>query len=176
MPNLYNNASGGLVGPVNRMYANRLIANTAMNTKLRIAGGGGICEWKHVVEAIMFGASITPMCTKLLWDGFEVITKINEGLLAFMEEQGYETIEDMRGMALKHLVTPDKLEAVDVLPHFDRDRCVKCGACLKVGSCTALYADEEKNIHVDESKCAFCGLCASLCPRKAIYFPNEREQ
>ena len=176
MPNLYNNAIGGLVGPVNRMYANRLIANTAMNTKLRIAGGGGICEWKHVVEAIMFGASITPMCTKLLWDGFEVITKINEGLLAFMEEQGYETIEDMRGMALKHLVTPDKLEAVDVLPHFDRDRCVKCGACLKVGSCTALYADEEKNIHVDESKCAFCGLCASLCPRKAIYFPNEREQ
>lgn len=173
MPNLDNNAIGGLVGPVNRMYANRLIANTAMNTDLKIAGGGGICEWKHVVESIMFGASITPMCTKLLWDGFGVITKINKGLLAFMEEQGYETIDEMRGIALKHLVTPDKLEAREVLPHFDRERCIKCGACLNIGSCTALSFDEKKEVQVDESRCACCGLCASLCPRGAIYFPKE---
>ena len=176
MPNLGNNALGGLVGPVNRHYANRLIANTALNTSLPIAGGGGITEWTHVVEAIMFGASITPMCTKLLWDGFEVIRKMNQGLLQFMEEQGYETIGDMRGLALKHLVTPDKLEAYDVPPHFDRERCVGCGACLKIGSCTALSLDEERKAQVDVSKCAFCGLCGSLCPRGAIYFPREWEQ
>lgn len=173
MANLDNNAIGGLVGPVNRMYGNRLIVNAATNTNKPIAGGGGITEWKHVVESIMFGASITPMCTKLLWDGFGVIKDINEGLLKFMEEQGYNTIDDMRGIAIQHLVTPDKLIARDVLPHFDRDRCVKCGACLKVGSCSALYQDADKNIQVDASKCQFCGLCGALCPKKAIYFPTE---
>ena len=173
MPNLDNNAIGGLVGPVNRMYANRLIVNASTNTDKPIAGGGGICEWKHVAESIMFGASITPMCTKLLWDGFGVIKDINDGLLRFMEEQGYETLADMRGIAQQYLVTPDKLIARDILPHFDRDKCVKCGACLKVGSCTALYQDKDKNIQVDASRCAFCGLCAALCPKKAIYFPTE---
>ncbi len=176
MPNLGNNALGGLVGPVNRQYAYRLIANTAMNTSLRIAGGGGITEWTHVVEAIMFGASITPMCTKLLWDGFDVIRKMNQGLLRFMEEQGYETIDAMRGLALRHLVTPDRLEAHDVPPHFDRERCVGCGACLKIGSCTALSLDEERKVQVDVDKCAFCGLCGSLCPRGAIHFPGEGER
>ena len=174
MPNLGNNALGGLVGPVNRLYANRLIANTAMNTALRIAGGRGITEWAHVVEAIMFGASITPMCTKLLWDGFEVIRKMNQGLLRFMEEQGYETIDAMRGLALRHLVAPDRLEAYDVPPHFDRERCVGCGACLRIASCTALSFDKEQNVQVDVDKCVFCGLCGSLCPRRAISFPREK--
>lgn len=175
MPNLGRNSTGGLTGPVNRLYALRLVSNVAAGTKLTIAGGGGITEWQHCIESIMFGATITPMCSKLLWDGFGVIPKMNEAILRFMEEQGYETIADMRGLALKYIVPSDDIESYDIPPHFDRTKCSRCGMCLKIGSCTALYFDEEKNIQVDESKCEYCGLCASLCPKKAIYFPRDWE-
>jgi dihydroorotate dehydrogenase/Pyruvate/2-oxoacid:ferredoxin oxidoreductase delta subunit len=175
MPNVGLNSTGGLTGPVNRLLALRLISNVAMNTKLTILGGGGITEWQHCIESIMFGSTLTPICSKFLWDGFEVIPKMNEAILRFMEEQGYETIADMRGLALKYLVPSDKIEAYDVLPHFDRAKCVRCGMCLKIGYCTALYFDENKNIQVDGEKCQYCGLCASLCPRKAIYFPRDWE-
>ena len=121
----------------------------------------------------MFGSTLTPICSKFLWDGFEVIPKMNDNTPLY-EEQGYETIADMRGLALKYLVPSDKIEAYDVLPHLT-GQMRRCGMCLKIGSCTALYFDENKNIQVDGEKCQYCGLCASLCPRKAIYFPRDWE-
>jgi len=174
MNNLMNNAIGGCVGPVNRLYSNRLVANAATGTDLIIAGGGGITEWQHVVETIMFGATLTTMCTKLLWDGFGVIKRINEQLLQYMEEQGYESISDMRGLALKHLVAPDKLETIDALPEIDAGKCVGCGVCTKIGSCTALFVNDRKKAEVIPEKCARCGLCGCLCPKKAISFPTAQ--
>lgn len=138
MSNLGNNALGALVGPAVRQHSNRMICNAARGTGLTIAGGGGISKWEHAVETIMYGATLTQMCTKLLWDGFDCIAQMNENMLRFMEEEGYETLADVRGLSLPYIVTPDHLEVYDEYPRFDRERCTGCGRCTRIGSCSAL--------------------------------------
>ena len=169
MANFGNSAFGAACGPANKQLGKKLVADVVMNSKLVVVGGGGVENWEDVVELIMFGGTLVPMCTKLLWDGFDVITKINKRLLRFMENQGYKTLEDMRGLALKHVTTPDKLIVYDSLPHIDEEKCVACGKCTKVGSCVALTLVDKKII-VEESKCFRCGLCGCLCPENAISF------
>jgi dihydroorotate dehydrogenase (fumarate) len=171
MPTMGNNSLGAAVGPVNRLHANRLICTASRECDVPIAGGGGISQWEHIVETIMFGASLTQICTKFLWDGFDDIPKMNEQLLKFMKNQGYATIADMRGIALKHLVMGDKLEFIESMPEIDGAKCVGCGACAKIGSCTALQMEGKKALF-EAKKCVSCGLCAALCPTKAISFAD----
>lgn len=160
---------GGACGTMNRPYSNRFVALCAQNTNLMIAGGGGIEKWQDAVESIMFGATLTTMCSKLLWDGYPYLKKVIEGLERFMDEQGYESLGQMRGSALKTLVTNDALEYDTVPAKVDEAACIGCGACERVGSCKAISIVGKKAV-VDLKRCIACGLCASLCPKQAISF------
>ena len=48
-----------------------------------------------------------------------------------------------------------------------RDKCKKCGMCLKPG-CPALTRNEDGTIAIDETMCTDCGLCVKLCKFDAI--------
>ncbi|MDB8803530.1 sulfite reductase subunit C [Romboutsia sp. 1001216sp1] len=55
------------------------------------------------------------------------------------------------------------------LPHYERDRCVSCGACVKKCkqlSTGALHAENYRVIR-DHSKCIGCGECVLNCPTNA---------
>lgn len=161
---------GGINGPTLRPICNRVAAEAAMAADRPVMGGGGIRDWKHVVESVMFGASLTFMCSKLLTDGFGVIGKINAGLAEFMQRKGYESIDDMRGLALRHVIPPSGLDyAMGPKAKIDPERCIGCGACAAVGSCFAVTL-ENGRARVDANLCESCGLCASLCPRGAVSF------
>ncbi len=60
---------------------------------------------------------------------------------------------------LKGQVFPNKCK-------INTDKCVKCGACLKIG-CPAL-TKTENGIAIDEAMCNGCGLCAAFCRIGAI--------
>ncbi len=49
----------------------------------------------------------------------------------------------------------------------DREKCKKCGACLKPG-CPAMAQNEDKTISIDPTMCNGCGLCMELCHFDAI--------
>ena len=48
----------------------------------------------------------------------------------------------------------------------DEERCVLCGACLKLG-CPAI-TKRDGRIVIDQAACNGCGLCVQVCPKSAI--------
>jgi len=50
---------------------------------------------------------------------------------------------------------------------IDREKCLKCGAC--VGVCPVLSLElKENGIVNDKKKCTLCGICEKVCPVGAI--------
>ena len=70
-----------------------------------IAGTGGIREPADVVKYIMAGANSVQICSVVWVEGFNVANKLLEGVTAFMERNGYNSIEDMRGIIVDKVVT-----------------------------------------------------------------------
>ena len=172
MKGLKKASFGGTVGHINKQYANRVVALCAMNTGLTIAGGGGITEWPDAVESIMFGSTLTTICTRIITEGFPFLKKLNAGIEKFMDENGYETLADMRGLALNYICENHELHAnmITALPVFDHDKCNGCGSCERIGCCNAIEIQDKKARLISEDKCQYCALCAALCPRDAIDF------
>jgi dihydroorotate dehydrogenase subfamily 1 len=161
---------GGINGPAIKPMSNRVIAESAMSCSLPVIGGGGISDYADAVTSIMYGASLAFVCTKVLTDGFGVITKMCSDINDFLDQQGYDDIADIRGLSLRYVVTQAELDnSIGPKAKIDESKCAGCGACTKIGSCTALSL-KGKKAAVQEEKCESCGLCSSLCPKSAIYF------
>lgn len=162
---------GGINGPAIRPASNRVVAEAAQAVPgLPVMGGGGIAAAEHAIEAIMFGASLTFLFTQVMLEGFEALTKINEGILRFMEKNGYASLEEMRGLALKYVIPNSELDyAIGPAAKVDPARCKGCGTCARIAFCRAIEIQGRTAV-VDSGKCECCGLCASLCPAGAISF------
>ncbi|MBQ9029822.1 MAG: tRNA-dihydrouridine synthase [Parasporobacterium sp.] len=162
---------GGINGPGIRKPSQRIVAEAYKAApSLPIIGGGGISKPEHAIETIMFGADLIFMHTQIMLEGFEIIPKFNDFLLRFMEEQGYDTISQMKGLALKHEIPANELDYTIGPPaQVDTERCVGCGTCAKIAFCRSITLEDGK-AKVDPALCECCGLCASLCPKQAIRF------
>ena len=165
---LTKNISFGFIsGPWIKLSTYKSVAQVVQNVNIPVCASGGISNWRDNVEMIMWGATLTSACTVLMWEGFEVIKEIVEGTERFMEEQGYSSYEEMRGLALQHLVTPDEIELIEGTAVVDEDKCIGCGKCVKPAHCNAVEL-RDGVAHVDPQKCVACSVCAALCPVQAI--------
>jgi dihydropyrimidine dehydrogenase (NAD+) subunit PreA len=111
----------------------------------------------------------------VLFRSHKVIPRIAKKLLQFMEEKGYETIDDFRGCALKYIVTPDKVEYVYMLPEVNESLCNGCGTCVGLGHCEVLALENDKAKVVAPQKCYSCAVCYWLCPKKAIQMVEPKD-
>jgi TPP-dependent indolepyruvate ferredoxin oxidoreductase alpha subunit len=158
---------GGSCGPWSRLISNRFVADIASACDVPIMGGGGISRWEHVIESIMYGASAVQLCTAVMYEGFELITKIIEKLSAFMDAEGHKNFGILRGNALKNVIPPHQMQYNDVAANIDTGICTGCRVCLKLPTCDAIVYSNKK-CTVDPVKCIGCGLCRSACPAQAI--------
>lgn len=168
-PSTRNQSTAGLCGPWIRPLAYRHIAQ--MRTRcpdLPIAGGGGLMNWRHSVEMIMYGATVLTYCSLLYLKGYKAFAKIEPGMREFMDDHGYETLADMRSLALDYVCTPGEVDYVPMLPEFDLEKCNGCGICAAPGHCECIEMIDEKAVLVKPTDCYSCGVCFFLCPRGAI--------
>lgn len=169
-----NNSFGFISGPWIKLSTYKSVAQVAQNVSIPICASGGISNWRDNVEMIMWGATLTSACTILMWEGFEVIKDIVEGTERFMEEQGYSSYEEMSGLALHHLATPDEIGLIEGAAVVDEDKCIGCGKCVKPAHCDAVELKDGK-AHVNPQKCVACSVCVALCPVQAIQIKEAVE-
>ena len=94
-----SNRFGGLSGPAVRPVGVRAVYDLYDSISIPIVGVGGISTWRDAAQYIMAGASAYQIGSAVAEMGPEVFGTINEDLVRFMDEYGYGSIEDMRGIA-----------------------------------------------------------------------------
>lgn len=89
------NKFGGLSGPCIKPIALKLIYQTYSAVDIPILGMGGVTYGIDAVEMLMAGATTIGVGTAVYYRGIEVFDKINNEIIQFMDDNGYETVEEI---------------------------------------------------------------------------------
>ncbi|MEW6592851.1 MAG: 4Fe-4S binding protein [Candidatus Hadarchaeota archaeon] len=159
---------GWFSGPSIKPLAIRCVADIARSVKIPVIGAGGISSGRDAIEFIMAGASAVQVCTAAIVRGPKVYGIIADEMSKFMRAKNYNTIGNIRGVALKHL--PDHPPHTTASPvEVIESRCTACGLCERHCPYDAIHV-KGKVARVDPAKCYTCGLCVSVCPTRAIRY------
>ena len=95
---ILSHGSGGLSGKAIHPIAMKKVFDLYKVLKIPIIGCGGIDSWSDVVEFFLAGASAVQIGTAL-YGGVEVISEINLGVINYLKENEFKSIEDIKGLA-----------------------------------------------------------------------------
>lgn len=162
--------SGKAVKPVALRFIQQL--RTGIED-VQISGIGGIETWEDAAEFILLGAKTLQVTTAIMQYGYRIIEDMCNGLSHYLEDQGYDSLEEMVGAASKNIIPCEELDrSYIVYPKIDLDKCVGCGRCYIScfdGAHQAIEFDEEtRRPSVNKDKCVGCHLCATVCPVRCI--------
>ncbi|RME02469.1 MAG: NAD-dependent dihydropyrimidine dehydrogenase subunit PreA [Planctomycetota bacterium] len=167
---------GGYCGPAVKPIALQMVAKIAALSQwnLPISGIGGIENWRDAAEFIALGCTGVQVCTAVMHYGYRIVEDMLEGLENFMEEKGYQTIEDFRGAAVKNYSPWGDLNLnYKVVAHIEEEKCTGCQLCY-IACLDGVYQSirlPENGSRVPiiiEEKCVGCNLCSLICPEKCI--------
>jgi dihydroorotate dehydrogenase subfamily 2 len=90
---------GNFSGKPTEEDANRHIALAykKYGTKLIIIGCGGVFSAEDAYEKIKHGATLVQMITGMIFEGPQVMTEINRGLVQLLERDGYKHVSEVVG-------------------------------------------------------------------------------
>ena len=165
-------AYGGYSGPAIRPITMRHVSEVARAVKIPIQAVGGVSTWEDVVEYIMLGASAVQICTSIMWKGYGQFGKILEGLSEYMDKEGLDSLEAVRGKALPYIKTIEDLaKNPPLFATIDEAKCTNlqkggCELCRNVCFYGAIkFAPKMTLIR---ENCDGCGLCTEVCPKGAL--------
>ncbi len=105
-----------LSSPYESLLRMHWIALLHGQTKLSIAATGGVHDVEAVIKLLMAGADITHLCSILLKEGPDVIIDILNGLTAWLTENEYESVSQLKGSVSKgKAINPIAFERVNYL-------------------------------------------------------------
>jgi dihydroorotate dehydrogenase (NAD+) catalytic subunit len=93
------NYFGGMSGPVIKPIAVRCVYQLYENVGIPIIGLGGIENADDAIEMIMAGATLVGIGSAVRRHGLSVFSKVTKGMAAWMKENGFKNLEDLRGKA-----------------------------------------------------------------------------
>ena len=70
-----------------------------------ISGIGGIETGEDAAQFILLGASTVQVCTGVMINGYSMVGKMCDSLLAFMEKHQFDTLDDFRGASIPYFST-----------------------------------------------------------------------
>lgn len=164
---------GGYCGPAVKPIAMNMVAEIARDLEtpnLPISAIGGIGTWRDAAEFMALGAGNVQVCTAAMHYGFRIVDDMIAGLANWMDQKGYRTLEDFRGLAVPNVTDWKYLNLnYDIKARIDQDKCIKCGLCHIACEDTAHQAilkekDGKRHFEVVDGECVGCNLCMHVCP------------
>ncbi len=164
---------GGYCGPAVKPIALNMVGQIARDTNMQsfpISGIGGITTWKDAAEFLSMGAGNVQVCTAAMTYGFKIIDELTSGLSNWMDEKGYNNIDDFVGLAVKNFTDWQYLNLNYVVKaNINQDLCIKCGRChiaCEDASHQAItnLIDGKRHYEVIDEECVGCNLCVNVCP------------
>ncbi len=181
-----SSAFGGYCGPAVKPIALKMLTTLVQDpvtSRVPISGIGGISTWKDAAEFILLGSSSVQICTAAMKYGFRIVRDLNDGLLNYMTEKGFETLDDFRGKSIATITRWENLDLnYHIVANINQDTCVHCGLCYiacedtshQSISLTKGMPHNKYEIIVDE--CVGCNLCLLMCPVDGCITMQEKRK
>ncbi|MGV1047243.1 MAG: hypothetical protein ACOYD4_01785 [Solirubrobacterales bacterium] len=131
-----------------------------------IGSGGGVYTWDEIVQRIMLGAQAVQLCSTIYENGPAIIQKSLDATAAYMDELGYERLDDFRGLGLDSGISPVPEDPSTYDPAVARikDRAALVPRAEEIvqkvqGDCLAMSMGSDGAPDIDEDFCTGCGWC-----------------
>jgi dihydropyrimidine dehydrogenase (NAD+) subunit PreA len=161
---------GGYCGPAVKPIALNMIQQVQSDPEaaLPMSGIGGIATWRDAAEFIALGCGNVQVCTAAMHYGYRIVEDMADGLLNYMHEKGFETIDDFRGRSLPRVTEWKHLNLnYRVVATIHADKCIGCQLCY-----TACWDGAHQCIHMDRTEPTFARPAAGTDPRYHHAEPN----
>jgi dihydropyrimidine dehydrogenase (NAD+) subunit PreA len=149
-PNVDGKSShGGYCGPAVKPIALNMVQQVQSDplSALPLSGIGGIASWRDAVEFILLGCSTVQVCTAAMHYGYRIVEDMQDGLLSWMTDKGFATIDDFRGRSLPTVTNWNQLNLnYQIVARIHEDLCIGCQLCY-----TACWDGAHQCIHLDRT-------------------------
>lgn len=161
-------AIGGWGGPYLLGYGLKMVGAAAKELKIPIIAGLGVWEWQDIVRYIMAGATLVQSGVGIMLQGYKVSQKWQDQMSMWMEAKGYQSINDIKGLALPNMVKTAEVprKPANVGMAIDTKKCTRCGVCLRSCFYDAITLTKIGAV-INPKACDVCGMCAEVCPSYA---------
>jgi len=125
-------AHGGYCGPAVKPIALHLVQQIASDPEvgLPISGIGGISGWTEAAEFILLGCGTVQVCTAVMHFGYRIVEDMIDGLSNWMDEKGFRTIDDFRGLSLGRITEWKHLDLnYKIVARIHEEKCIGCDLC-----------------------------------------------
>ncbi len=93
------NRVGGVSGPAIRPIAVRCVYDIYEAVEVPIIGIGGVSEGRDALEMVMAGGTAVGVGSAVYYRGLGVFQNILDEMRAFMNQEGYASLDELRGIA-----------------------------------------------------------------------------
>ena len=140
---------GGYCGPAVKLIALNMVQQIQADASsmLPLSGIGGIGSWRDAAELILPGGGNVQVSTTAMHNGYRIVEDMQDGLLAWMTEKSFTTIDDFRGLALLNVLEWKQLNLnYKVVALIHEDLYIGCQLCY-----TACWDGAHHCIHLDRT-------------------------
>ena len=104
---------------------------------------GGIETGGDAAQFILLGGDTTQVCTGVMKHGYEMVKRLQEELLAFMEKHKFETVADFKGKSLDYFTTHTELVRIQQERKAKDKAAAEAAAAKKVVKADSEWSGDE---------------------------------